>query len=106
MTQMRSECHANPNFRGTFLSDRLQALKAIARAVNRRRTLIRGALDGEDGKHCAIGCFFADHPQWALGCDLIDEVAAVNDALSDRARQRTRWLRVKRWLRQQIEYLE
>jgi hypothetical protein len=72
--------------------------------VNKRRTLIRGKLN-EDDKHCAMGCFFADHPTWAVDTDLIDEIASVNDELSERAKPKTRWKKVQRWLRRQLELL-
>lgn len=108
MSNYRPECvnWASGEYKGHVLTDELSALRRILESVNRRRTLIRGKLDGEDGKHCAMGCFWADHSRIAVRNTIVDQVAAVNDLLSDRARPKTRWKRVTKWLRDRIEFLE
>ena len=74
-----------------------RALELIRKSVLRRRTLAYGKLDDED-KHCAMGCFWADHPRMVLNNDLIDQVAAVNDSVPPTVSPRKRWEHVKRWL--------
>lgn len=60
--------------------------------------LIHGRLH-QDGKHCAIGCYFDRHPNGVLQSTFIDEVAAVNDAVPwvSPARRRAFVLRWLRW---------
>ena len=108
MSKMRPESGKvfEGSFRGELVKDRLEVLRLIAKAVNRRRTLIRGKLDDRNGKHCAIGCLFADHKKIGIPTLIADEVAAVNDKLSDRADPKTRWKAVKRWLQKEIAKLE
>jgi len=78
------------------------ALFLIRDSVAKRRTLIFGRLDGPNGEHCAIGSFFADNPRAVLNCDLIDEVAAVNDSIPPTATPHERWRKVNEWLRFKI----
>jgi hypothetical protein len=105
MTMLRPDCHSKPDHRGVVVRTRLELLRHLLTSVNKRRTLIRGKLDDGD-KHCAMGCFFADHPTWAVSTDLIDEIASVNDELSERAMPKTRWKKVQRWLRLQLDIYE
>ena len=80
------------------------ALYLISEAVNKRRGLIHGQLDNGD-KHCAMGCLFADHPQFSLNDSLIDEVAAVNDSVPKTATNRERWKKVQVWLRWKLQVM-
>ena len=84
---------------GPALSYRI-AIDLIYKSVARRRSLAYGTLHDDSGKHCAIGCFWADHPGAVLYADLIDEVAAVNDSLPAGKSPKQRWKYVMRWLRQ------
>lgn len=68
-------------------------------------TLIRGKLHDGD-KHCAMGCFWVDHPGIVVKTAMLEEIAQVNDSLSDRAKPRTRWKRVQRYLRQRLAAFE
>ena len=81
------------------------ALFLVRESVERRRSLIYGRLDGPNGEHCAIGCFFADNPNAVLHSSLIDEVAAVNDAVPPSATPQERWKKVRSWLRWKIKVL-
>lgn len=81
------------------------ALFLIRDAVERRRGLIYGRLDGPNGSHCAIGAFWADNPRVALHSSLIDEVAAVNDSVGPEASPQQRWKKVDSWLRWKIRTL-
>lgn len=105
MTAMRPECGPAKAWQPSIDDDET-ALRAILRAVNKRRALIRGKLDGDDGKHCAMGCFWADQPNMGISMRLIDEIATVNDSLSERAKPRTRWKRVQRYLRERLATFE
>lgn len=95
-----------PNKGFRVVKDRLEALKAISKAVNRRRTLAYGHLDAAGGKHCAMGCIWKDHPRYAFKSDLVEEVAKLNDSVSKSSSQRTRWRVVTKWLKEQIAALE
>jgi hypothetical protein len=81
------------------------ALFLIREAVARRRELIHGRLDGPADTHCALGCFWADNPKATLNSTLIDEVAAVNDAVPPTATAHERWKKVNSWLRWKIKVL-
>ena len=102
MSKLRPECStvygqtAIPNDTALFL---------IRDSVERRRGLIRGQLHDNQGNHCAIGCFWSDNPQAVLSSDLIDEVAAVNDAVPPTATPQERWKKVRSWLRWKIKVL-
>jgi len=67
-------------------------------SVRDRDGLIHGRLHGTNGLHCAIGCFFADHPTWGIRSDVIDEVATFNDALPESLTPKQRRAYVLRWL--------
>jgi hypothetical protein len=85
--------------------DRKLFLVYVLRAVNKRRSLIRGKLvDG--GKCCAMGALWKEQPTMAVSNALIDEIAAVNDAKSDREKPKARWKRVQKWLRKELAALE
>lgn len=81
------------------------ALYLIRDSVARRRGLIHGRLDGEDGKHCALGWFWQDNPKAALPDALVDEVAAVNDSLPKSSSPKERWKHVMCWLRWKVRVL-
>lgn len=101
MSKRRPEC-GNSN-RPALPDD--TALYLIRDAVAKRRSLIYGRLDDERGRHCAVGCFFADHPDAVLHSTLIDEVAAVNDSVPPSATPYERWRKVNAWLRWKLKVL-
>jgi hypothetical protein len=102
MSTLRPECglakdgRAIPNDTALFL---------IRDSVERRRGLIYGRLDDENGEHCAIGAFWADNPKAVLYSSLVDEVAAVNDSVPESATPQERWKKVRNWLRWKIQVL-
>lgn len=103
MSTLRPECeNAGPGARAI---PNTTALYLIRDAVFRRRSLIRGRLHDGNGKHCALGCFWADNPGTSLNWDLIEEVAAVNDSLPRSATPQERWKKVNGWLRWKIKTL-
>jgi hypothetical protein len=81
------------------------ALFLIRDAVERRKGLIYGQLDDYKGRHCAMGCFWADNPKLPVDQALVDEVAAVNDSLGPCATPKQRWLKVRNWLRFKLKTL-
>lgn len=81
------------------------AIYLIRDAVARRRGLIHGRLSDGKGRHCAIGCFWADNPGITLHSALIDEVAAVNDSVPPTATPKERWKKVQSWLRWKLRVL-
>jgi hypothetical protein len=81
------------------------ALYLILESVARRRMLIHGRLHDGDGHHCAIGAFWEDNPHITLHASLIDEVAAVNDAVVSTATPQERWKKVMGWLRWKVKVL-
>jgi hypothetical protein len=81
------------------------ALYLICDSVAKRRSLIHGHLDDNNGKHCALGCFWADHPQAVLNDSLINEVAIVNDSLPKSTSPKVRWKKVHSWLRWRLKVL-
>jgi hypothetical protein len=95
MSKLRSECRTSA---APAISDNM-ALRLIRDAVFRRRVLIHGQLDDDKGRHCAMGAFWADHPDVTVNTALVDEVAAVNDAVPPTATLRERWKIVHNWLR-------
>ena len=95
---LRPEC--GPARPGSTSLPYATALYLITEAVAKRRALIRGHLDGPGGTHCALGWFWVDNPKAAIGTDLIEEVAAVNDAFTDgTTTPQERWKKVMSWLR-------
>jgi hypothetical protein len=81
------------------------ALFLIKDSVDRRKSLIYGRLDDDEGNHCALGCFWDDNPKAVLNTSLIDEVAAVNDSVPPNASPQQRWKKVSGWLRFKIKSL-
>lgn len=81
------------------------ALYLIADAVLKRRGLIYGKLDDNQGHHCAMGCFWKDNPHITLHTSLVDEVAAVNDSVPKTASNFERWKKVRDWLRWKLKVL-
>src|SRR5687767_11763757 len=75
----------------------------IYSAVKHQDGLIQGRLH-DRGAHCAIGSFFEDNEKTALGVDIIDEVAAVNDSVPHLT-PRQRKTHVLRWLRWKLQTL-
>ena len=102
MSELRSECHIVTDGRHALPDD--TALFLIRDSVAQRRSLLFGRLHYQ-GQHCAIGCFFADHPTLLLNSSLIDEVAAVNDSVPNTAMPRERWKKVNSWLRWKVRIL-
>ncbi len=96
MSKLRPEC---VDGKGAYSPPYETALLGIYHAVKHQDGLIAGKLDGLRGEHCAIGSYFAEHPQSALETALIDEVALVNDSIRGthkyRRREMLRWLRWK-----------
>jgi hypothetical protein len=79
------------------------AYYVVLGAVEGQDGLIHGRLH-ERGQHCAIGSYFADHPNAVLREDFIDEVAAVNDSVPYATpKQRKKF--VLRWLRWRLTQL-
>ena len=102
MTMLRPECELNPANKPVLYGQ--SAYWAIYKAVAKRRSLIRGKLnDDKTGKHCAMGCFWADNPKCGIPGILIDEIAAINDSLSERVMPKTRWRLVMRYLSRKLE---
>lgn len=75
----------------------------ILEAVRTQPGLVHGTLH-LGAQHCAIGSFFTVNPKLALPTALIDEVAAVNDAMP-LATPRQRKTRVMQWLRWKLDAL-
>lgn len=76
----------------------------IEGAVREQSGLCHGALEDDTCTYCAIGSFFAIHPELALATDVIDEVAMVNDAQPSATPKQRRQL-VLRWLRWRLKAL-
>jgi hypothetical protein len=103
MSRLRPELgKAGP---GEFAIPDDTALFLIRDSVERRTQLIYGRLHGPAGQHCAIGCFFSDNPRAVINSSLVDEVAAVNDAVPPSATPQERWKKVRSWLRWKIKVL-
>lgn len=97
MSKLRPEC--GPARPGATVIPYPTALYLITSSVAKRNALIHGRLDGPDGQHCALGCFFADNPGAVVDMALIDEVASVNDSIPRTATAQERWKQVIKWLR-------
>jgi hypothetical protein len=102
MSKLRPEANSVPA--GNAMSDDT-ALFLILDSVSRRRGLIYGRLHDGKGAHCAIGAFWTDNPKMTLHSSLVDEVAAVNDAVPPTATAQERWKKVRSWLRWKIKVL-
>ncbi len=98
MSKLRPECTSAHGY--SIPND--TALFMIRDSVARRRTLIHGRLHWR-GKHCAMGCFWADNPDAIVNTELLEEVAAVNDSLPAGATSQQRWKKVNEWLRFKIK---
>lgn len=99
MIQFRSKC-------GTSTKPALPrkyAYRLMLESVNRRRSLAYGELHSGE-KYCALGCFWKDHPDFILDNDIVDEIASIND-LAPRATPKSRWNRMKKWLKMKVESL-
>lgn len=103
MSQLRPECTTYLGTQKALPND--TALFLIKESVERRGELIYGKLDDGKGHYCAIGSFWADNPGRVLSSALIDEVAAVNDAVPPTSTPQERWKTVRRWLRWKIKVL-
>jgi hypothetical protein len=90
--------------KGTWVP-RDTALFLIRDAVQRRRGLIHGRLDGPAGAHCALGAFWEDNPRLTLDWEVVEEVAAVNDSLGPQATPKDRWSKVMSWLRWKVRVM-
>lgn len=74
-----------------------ELLKQLSVSLKKRRALAFGQID--IGKsHCAMGCFFADNDNVAVPNALIDQVAAVNDAVPDELGNKVRMQIVRNWV--------
>jgi hypothetical protein len=97
MSALRPECRSST---GESLPTEY-ALRLVLAEVSRRRSLAHGALDVGD-KHCAMGCFWADHPGVSVNTHLLDKVATFND-LTPKATPKARWKRMMQWLRKRVK---
>jgi hypothetical protein len=88
---------------GAYLDYRATYFRVL-QAVSRRRTLIHGRLEDEQGGTCAIGSYFRESAI-ALTTRAIDEIAAYNDSFPTASPQE-RWRRVRAWLRFQVRAME
>jgi hypothetical protein len=94
------------------ITPRNEALRLVYKAVARRRSLIKAKLKDGEGHFCAIGCLGYDldtdktREPVCVVASFVDEVAAVNDKLSDRVSPKRRWEYVMRWLRKEIAKLD
>ncbi len=95
MSKLRPECSEGGKL--ADFGDRA-AMRHIYWAVRRRRGLAFGKLDTDDGKHCAMGCFWDDHPGKVLSATLVDQIASVNDSVPPDAKPSERRRHVLRWL--------
>lgn len=102
---------ASPSYSSQPSVPRDEILRLLYKSVARRRSLIKGKLKDGNGHFCAIGCLGDDcdndrvRPLVAEP-DFVDEVAAVNDKLSDRVSPKRRWQYVMKWLREEIAKLD
>ncbi len=101
MSSLRPECRTSD--KPAMADD--TALFLIHKSVAKRRSLIHGKLHDGEGRSCAIGSFWDDHPGVTLHSSLIDEVASVNDAVPKTASAHERWKQVNSWLRWKIQVL-
>lgn len=99
MSKLRPECKSGKF--GTAIPDDT-ALFLIWRAVSKRRSLIHGKLSSGD-KHCAMGCFWEDHPTSSVNTALVDMVAQVNDSIPPTVGPGERWRRVNEWLKWKLK---
>lgn len=81
----------------------IEALTMIRESISKRPGLIRKKLDGKNGTHCAIGCFWADHMDIAIQTALIDQIAKVNDSVPRDMKKRR--AKVLAWLDRRIKAL-
>lgn len=95
-SKLRPECGSSSS--NTSIPDDT-ALFLIRDSVARRRTLAYGRLHDNNGRHCAMGCFWEDNPKLSPSWSLLEEVAAVNDSLPRTATPQQRWKKVMEWLR-------
>lgn len=95
MSEIRPECKTSS--KPLSFGDR-DAMRRIYSAVRKRRSLGFGKLDTDDGKHCAMGCFWADNPGTTVNSTLIDEIARVNDSVPPTVKASERRKHVLRWL--------
>lgn len=86
-----------PTTRGEYAPQGTTAYLVIYEAVKTQPGLIHGTLHAQ-GAHCAIGSYFHLHPDHALNEAMIDEIAAVNDAVPTKTPKQRRAF-VLRWLR-------
>ncbi len=99
-SRLRPETQSAP---GSFAPKGATAYYAIYGAVQAEAGLIHGRLDNDDGEHCAVGAYF-DHTKQALGTDIIDEVATVNDSVPTFTPKQRKAFVVK-WLRWRLTQL-
>jgi hypothetical protein len=81
----------------------LVALRMIRDSIAKRPGLIRGKLNGKNGTHCALGCFWADHEELAIKAELTNEIAKVNDSVARDPKKRRE--AVLKWLDRKIAAL-
>lgn len=97
MSKLRPECQSTSEAK---IPDET-VLFLVKQAIGQREGLIHGRLDDPNGGHCAMGCFWEDHPKAAVSMNLIDEIAAVNDSMP-KASPKMRWKMVNSWLRMKL----
>jgi hypothetical protein len=99
MSALRPECR-NSQRPGLGYAE---TIRLVLAAVSRRRSLAHGMLH-DDTKHCAMGCFWEDHPNVAVYTHAVDKVASFND-LTPKATPKARWKRMVKWLRKEVASL-
>jgi hypothetical protein len=104
MSNLRPECGTS-QMNSPNLISRDAALFLLRDAIAKRSNLIYGQLHGARGKHCAMGCLWADNPRVVTPGGFVDEVAAVNDSVPVWATQKQRWKVVNAWVNKKIREL-
>lgn len=79
-------------------------IKSLHASLKSRKALIAGAVD-KGKQHCAIGCYFADNPNTAVKNSLVDQVAAVNDAVPQELGNKVRMQIVRKWVENRAKAL-
>jgi hypothetical protein len=101
MSSLRPECglSTKPSATEPFL------LRTLNRALAKRRGLAFGRLNGANGSHCAMGCFWAAEPGYSVTFSLIEQVAAVNDSVPKELGSSVRMRVVRNWVRNRMKSL-
>lgn len=103
MSKLRPECGT---VRDRPAMDDTVVMFFLREAVAKRRSLIYGKLHDAEGNHCAMGCLWTDYPGAVVNTSLVDEIAAVNDAIPATASNHERWKKVNKWLKFKLEVMK